>query len=203
MTKTEASFMRQRSTYRLSILAILTAVIILQDFIPMLGNIPIGPLSLTTLHVTVIIAAIVLGPVDGAIVGGVWGVITWIRAFTFPSSALAPLVFVNPLVSVVPRIFIGLLAGWTFMLLTKWMHSKAAPMVIASIIGALTNTVLVLGAIYLFYHTPAVAKAYGVNVGNLFKAISAIFVTNGIAEMVLAAIIAPLIALPLTKIRHH
>ncbi|KIS02594.1 hypothetical protein WDC_1838 [Paucilactobacillus wasatchensis] len=37
----------------------------------------------------------------------------------------------------------------------------------------------------------------------MFKALSAIFVTNGIAEMVLAAIIAPLIALPLTKIRHH
>lgn len=193
--------MRQRSTYRLSILGILTAIIILQDFIPVLGNIPIGPLSLTTLHITVIIAAIVLGPVDGAIVGGVWGVLTWIRAFTFPSSPLAPLVFVNPLVSVLPRIFIGLFAGWTFMLLAKWMHSMAAPMVIAAIVGALTNTVLVLGAIYLFYHTPAVAKAYGVNVGNLFKALSAIFVTNGIAEMVLAAVIAPLIALPLSKIR--
>ncbi|BAP85248.1 membrane protein [Paucilactobacillus hokkaidonensis JCM 18461] len=193
--------MRQRSTYRLSILGILTAIIILQDFIPMLGNIPIGPLSLTTLHVTVIVTAIVLGPVDGAIVGGVWGVLTWIRAFTFPSSPLAPLVFVNPLVSVVPRIFIGLFAGWTFMLLAKWMHSKAAPMVIAAIVGALTNTVLVLGFIYLFYHTPAVAKAYGVNVGNLFKALSAIFVTNGIAEMVLAAVVAPLISLPLLRLQ--
>lgn len=191
---------KKKSTYHISILAILTAIIILQDFIPMLGNIPIGPLSLTTLHVTVIITAIVLGPVDGAIVGGVWGVLTWIRAFVFPSSPLAPLVFVNPLVSVLPRIVIGLVAGWTFIILFKFFKHLLSSMVIASILGALTNTILVLGFIYIFYHTPEVAKLYGVNVSNLFKALSAIFVTNGLAEMVLAAIIAPMIAMPLRKI---
>lgn len=191
---------KKRSTYRISILAILTAIIVLQDFIPMLGNIPIGPLSLTTLHVTVIITAIVLGPVDGAIVGGVWGVLTWIRAFAFPSSPLAPLVFVNPLVSVLPRIMIGLVAGWTFMALFKLFKYSLSSMVIAAILGALTNTVLVLGFIYIFYHTPEVAKVYGVNVSNLFKALAAIFVTNGLAEMLMAAIIAPLIATPLRKV---
>ena len=72
----------QRSTIR----SILIAIIILQDFVPFLGNIPVGPLSITTMHVTVIIAAIVVGPVDGAIIGGVWGILTWVRAFVAPSS---------------------------------------------------------------------------------------------------------------------
>lgn len=187
----------------MSILSILIAIIILQDFIPVLGNIPIGPLSLTTLHVTVIITAIVLGPVDGAIVGGVWGVITWIRAFTMPSSPLAPLVFVNPLVSVVPRIFIGLVAGWLFLALTKVIKKPIVPMIVAAIGGALTNTLLVLGFIYLFYHTPAVAQAYGVNVANLFKALLAIFATNGIAEMILAAVVAPAVAIPLRRLHRR
>ncbi|WP_010621749.1 ECF transporter S component [Paucilactobacillus suebicus] len=191
---------RRNSTYHMSILSILIAIIILQDFIPMLGNIPIGPLSLTTLHVTVIITAIVLGPVDGAIVGGVWGVITWIRAFTMPSSAIAPLVFVNPVVSVVPRIMIGLIAGWVFIGLTKVMKKPLVPMILSSVAGALTNTILVLGLIYLFYDTPAVAHSYGVNVHNLFKAFVAIFATNGIAEMVLAAVIAPAVATPLRRL---
>lgn len=190
----------RRATYRLSILSILIAIIVLQDFIPVLGNIPIGPLSLTTLHITVIITAVVLGPVDGAIIGGVWGVITWIRAFTFPSSPLAPLVFVNPLVSVVPRIFIGLFAGWAFLALMKVMKKPVVPMVISALIGALTNTVLVLGGIYLFYRTPAVAHIYGVNVDNLLKALNAIFITNGLAEMALAAVIVPLIAMPLRRV---
>ena len=194
---------KHNSTYHMSILSILIAIIILQDFIPVLGNIPIGPLSLTTLHITVIITAIVLGPVDGAIVGGVWGVITWIRAFTMPSSPLAPLVFVNPLVSVVPRIFIGLIAGWLFLGLMKVIKKPVVPMVIAAIGGALTNTLLVLGFIYLFYHTQAVAQAYGVNVDHLFKALLAIFATNGLAEMVLAAIIAPAIATPLRRLHHR
>lgn len=186
----------------MSVLSILIAIIILQDFIPVIGNIPIGPLSLTTMHITVIITAIVLGPVDGAVVGGVWGVITWIRAFTMPSSPLAPLVFVNPLVSVLPRICIGLIAGWVFLALLKLIKRPVVPMVVASIAGALTNTILVLGFIYLFYHTPAVAHAYGVNVNNLFKALLVIFTTNGIAELVLAAVVAPAVAMPLRKLQH-
>lgn len=191
---------KRGSTYHLSILAILTAIIILQDFIPVLGNIPVGPLSITTLHVTVIIAAVVLGPVDGAILGGIWGVITWIRAFSFPSSPLAPLVFTNPIISVLPRICIGLFAGWTFLALSKLFKGQSIPMIVAGIVGALTNTVLVLGGIYLMYRTPDVAKAYNVNVDNLFKALMVIFTTNGVAEVVLAAVLVPIIGVPLRKV---
>ena len=54
---------------------------IVQNLVPILGNIPIGPLSITLIHITVIVAAIVLGPVQGMIVGGIWGMITFIRAF--------------------------------------------------------------------------------------------------------------------------
>ncbi len=66
MAKTRHQQIRHNTT-----LAIFIAIILLQDFVPFFGNIPLGPLSITTLHVTVIIAAIVLGPVDGAIIGGI------------------------------------------------------------------------------------------------------------------------------------
>lgn len=184
-------------------LAIFIAIIFVQDFIPFFGNIPLGPLSITTLHVTVILAAILLGPVDGAIIGGVWGLLTWVRAFVAPTSALAPLVFVNPLVSVVPRILIGLLAGWSFRLVKHYAHSDKIAAVVAAAVGAVTNTGLVLGMIFVFYRTPAVAKTYGVDVNHLLAALEVIMATNGLAELILALVVVPLVAVPVLEVRRR
>ncbi len=177
------------------------AVIIIQNFIPLFGYIPLGLLDLTTIHITVIIAAIILGPRDGALVGGVWGLITFIRAFTSPTSPLAPLVFTNPVVSIVPRVLIGVVAGWLFI----WLQHKikrTPAMMVAALAGALINTLLVLGLIYLFYRTPAVAKAYGTaDISRLGGLLLVVVGTNGIPEAILAAIVAPLICTPLLRFR--
>lgn len=77
---------RNSKAFRLSILALFIAFVIIQNFVPFLGYIPVGALSLTTIQITVIVAAIVLGPTDGAIVGDVWGILSCIKAFTSPSS---------------------------------------------------------------------------------------------------------------------
>ena len=198
MAKTRHQQIRHNTT-----LAIFIAIILLQDFIPFFGNIPLGPLSITTLHVTVIIAAIVLGPMDGAIIGGVWGILTWVRAFVAPSSPLAPLVFVNPLVSVFPRIMIGFFAGYTFILLYRLFKSKYGAAIGAAVIGTLTNTGLVLSFIYLFYRTPAVAQTYGVNVNHLLIALETIMATNGLAELILASIVVPMVAIPVLEVRRR
>ena len=66
---------------RNTLLALFGTIVIVQNLVPVLGNIPIGPLSITLIHITVIVAAIVLGPVQGMIIGGIWGMITFIRAF--------------------------------------------------------------------------------------------------------------------------
>ena len=186
MAKTRHQQIRHNTT-----LAIFIAIILLQDFVPFFGNIPLGPLSITTLHVTVIIAAIVLGPVDGAIIGGIWGLLTWVRAFVAPSSPLAPLVM------------IGILAGYTFILMCRLVKAKYIAAVSAAIVGTLTNTGLVLGFIYLFYRTPAVAQTYGVNVNHLLIALETVMATNGLAELILAIIIVPMVALPVLEVRRR
>jgi uncharacterized membrane protein len=188
----------RRNTWR----AIFMAIIIIQDLVPFFGNIPLGPLSITTLHVTVILAAITLGPGEGAIVGGTWGILTWVRAFVAPSSPLAPLVFTNPLVAIFPRIMIGLVAGYLFRLVAR-THSQRWAAILAAGAGAITNTGLVLGMIYFFYRTPAVAHAYGVDVSHLLPALLAIMATNGLAELVLAIIVVPLVALPVLEVRRR
>ena len=183
--------------------AIFMAIIILQDLVPFFGNIPLGPLSITTLHVTVILAAIILGPGEGAIIGGTWGLLTWVRAFVAPSSPLAPLVFTNPLVAILPRIMIGVVAGYLFRFVQHYCHSERLAAILAAVAGTVTNTGLVLGLIYLFYRTPVVAQAYGVDVSHLLPALLTIMATNGLAELILAVIVVPLVALPVLEVRRR
>lgn len=192
---------RKNRTYRLVFMGIFTSIIILQNFIPFLGYVPVGPFSLTVIHITVIIAAIVLGPVDGAIIGGIWGMTTFIRAFTFPTSPIAPIVFTNPLISVVPRILIGVVTGYVYLLLKKIKRFDLAAMSLAAVLGSLTNTILVLGLIYLFYRVPY-ANYYQMDVTKLLPALLFVVSTNGLAEAIAAGVISPLVARPLLKIRH-
>ncbi|ANZ57413.1 ECF transporter S component [Fructilactobacillus lindneri] len=194
--------LRKSKAYRISILALFIAIIMVQNFVPLFGYIPVGPLSLTTIHITVIIAAVMLGPLDGGIVGGVWGLLSFIRAFTAPTSPVEPLIFTNPLISILPRILIGVVAGYVFIALTKTKIKPVLSLVITAVVGSLTNALLVLGMIAIFYRTPAVAHAYGVSDPSLItKVLMATVGTNSIPETILAAIVVPLICLPLLKHR--
>ncbi len=187
---------KNNQVYHKVLYALFTAIIIVQNFVPFLGYIPIGPLNLTIIHVTVIIAALTLGPSGGAIVGGIWGVITFVRAFVWPTSPLAAIVFVNPLVSVLPRILIGVVAGYVFRWLTHKMRQQYLALGIAGLLGSLTNTFLVLGQIYLFYNGHSQAL-YQIDTKAMMPYLLGVIATNGIPEAIIAAIVAPLIAKPL------
>ncbi|WP_251545287.1 ECF transporter S component [Limosilactobacillus caecicola] len=176
---------------------LLIVLIVIQDFLPFLGNIPLGPLSITTLPITVAVIAVVCGPLDGAIVGGAWGILTWVRAFVYPSSALAPLVFTNPVIAVLPRILVGVVAGYVFLAFRGHKPRLAAG--VAGALASLTNSLLVLGGIFLFANTPAVAAGYHVQQSGLAVALATILGTNGMAELIVTAIVVPLIAVPLLK----
>lgn len=189
---------KKKKTLRIALLALFTAIIILQNFIPFLGYIPLGVLNLTIIHVTVIIAALLLGPKDGAIVGGIWGTITFIRAFVWPTSPIAPIVFVNPLISILPRILIGVVAGYAFIWAKKSFHSKIFAASLASVLGSLTNTFLVLGQIYLFYRGQSQVM-YGLDTAALMPYLLGLVLTNGIPEALIAAIVSPAVAVPLAK----
>ncbi|EUJ41899.1 hypothetical protein BCAMP_01585 [Brochothrix campestris FSL F6-1037] len=187
---------RRNKTLRLALLGVLTAIIIIQTFVPFLGYIPLGVLNVTIIPVTIIIAAVVLGPKDGAIVGGVWGMIVFIRAYVAPTSPLAPLVFVNPIISVLPRILIGLLAGYAYMAFTKLKLNQSLSLAISAIIGSAVNTILVLGLIFIFYKE-VYADFIKLDVDQVLGALMVIISTNGVLEAVFAAIVVPIIARPL------
>jgi uncharacterized membrane protein len=136
-----------------------------------LGVIPVPNLSgnATILHVPVIIGAVLEGPIVGSLVGLIFGIYSLVAG-----GAL----FANPLISVVPRILIGITSWLAYRSLEKFNQDVASA--VAGVVGTLTNTILVVGGLVGFGLIPA--------------AVVPTIIPQAIAELVLAAIITPLVA---------
>ena len=186
---------KNKNVLQMTIIAMLVAILIIQTFVPVLGYIPLGPLDVTIVHITVILAAVLFGKRNGLIVGTVWGLLSMIRAYTQPSPF--NVVFLNPLISVLPRAIVGWLSAVVFEFLDKrtdarWKYSVTA------MVGTASNTILVLGGIYLLAGE-TYAAALGIPVTALLTALGAVIATNGLIEVVASMIILPLVAVPLLK----
>lgn len=184
---------------KLTIAGMFTAIIIVMTLVPYTGYISYSPagLAITTLHIPVIIAALFLGWKYGAFIGGVWGLTCVVKAFLEPAPGNIP--FQNPLVSVVPRIIVGIVASVVFVLCCKKIVRPVSA-VIAAVAATLTNTVLVLSMLYIFNFFESWAET----AAAIFKAILATVVgLNGVIEMVAAAVIVPLIYTAVSRSRFH
>lgn len=187
---------KQTNVFKITILSMFLAILIAQTFIPMLGYIPLGPIDVTIVHVTVILVAVLFGPKMGSVLGTTWGLLSMIRAYMQPTPF--NIVFLNPVVSVLPRLIVGFLSGVLFLFFRKKFSDKVSYAVTAGI-GTLINTVLVLGSIYLFA-SETYAEALGISETLLLGALVTVAGTNGIIEMIASVIILPLIAIPLSKV---
>lgn len=139
-----------------------------------LGFIPwVAGAALTIMHVPVIIGAVLEGPIVGTAIGLIFGLFSLLQATLAPTGPV-DVWFQNPVISVLPRLFIGVVAWLGYKALRKVNEPLA--LAVAGILGTLTNTVLVLGTIGLFGHLPWVA-------------LPPIAIANGLPEAVLAAIL--------------
>lgn len=158
-----------------------------------LGMIRLWIIDLTTYCVVVVAGALVLGWKGGAILGGVFGLLSFWTALTAPSALVAPVVQWHPLaafiLSVFPRIGIGLAAAGIYHLLSKTRLNAHASACIAAVCGSLSNTVFYLGTMLLMY------SLMGQFTTALLTSLALVVVNNGILEAVLAGIIcAPVVA---------
>ncbi|KOA19940.1 pantothenic acid transporter PanT [Clostridium homopropionicum DSM 5847] len=185
------------STRKLTTLAMLSAISVILGFTP-LGIIPVPPVNATIMHIPVIIAAILEGPVIGAIMGLIFGILSIIRAIT-TGNILLPAIL-NPMVSVLPRILIGVGAYYAYKSLP--IESDKIRVGISAAIGTAINTFGFLGMLYLLYAETA-AVAFKVSVDAVGKAIVTIGVTHGIPEIIVAVIITVGVILALKKLRKN
>ena len=169
--------MADQKTRKIVVSGVLSAISIVLG-VTHLGLIPwFGGAAITVLHVPVIIGAILEGPVVGMIIGFLFGISSLIQAAIAPTGPI-DVAFTNPMISVVPRIIIGL----TTWLVYRSFNGRKESMAIisASVVGSLTNTVLVLGTLGLFGFFPwAMIGAAAVANGPL-EAVAAALITGGV-----------------------
>lgn len=182
-------------------LGMLSALIVIMTFVPYIGYISIGALSITLLHIPLIIGACVLGVKGGLVLGAVWGITCIIKAATSPVAITDPL-FTNPLVSLLPRLLAGLVAGLVFEFVSKKFKKFHLASVLSAVFACLTNTVFVMGSLYLVYGQSSEAAKLGIvqfDFGSFIYFILGAFGTNAVFEMIIAIVIAVPISHALRK----
>ena len=97
---------QRKQLSQLTTLAFLIAMIVLMTFTPNFGYIQTGIFSITTIHIPVLIGSIALGPLGGLVLGTTWGITSYLYALSL--GTLEAAIFLNPLVSIAPRILVGL-----------------------------------------------------------------------------------------------
>ena len=154
------------------------------------GFIPLPTTKATIMHLPVIIGAILEGPIVGMAIGLIFGLFSIFQNLSAPT--LLSFAFINPLVSVLPRILIAITAYATYRAFAKKSETLGVGM--GALVGSLTNTIGVLGMMYFLYAAEyAAAKSLDPDV--VLSVIVGAATMNGIPEAVVSVLlIVPLVA---------
>lgn len=192
----------------------MVSVALMAAIIIVLANTPLGMIQLpiikaTTVHIPVIIGAILFGPLAGAILGGVFGICSLISntmAPTLLSFAFSPFLASNLVgvlkalwISVGCRILIGVAAGWLWILFRKIKLNTYVALAITGFAGSMVNTIMVMGSIY-FLLAQQYAEAKEVAVTAVFGLIMGTVTASGIPEALAAAVLVAVIGKVLMRL---
>ncbi len=190
--------MKKKKLFKLTLLALFAALLMVMNFTP-IGYIPTGAFNITLIFLPVIFGAITLGPSCGAILGGLFGLTSFLQAFGIGGMIdpmAGPLFNDNPLgytvVCLLPRIIMGFVVGWIFKSLQKIDKTKIISHAVASISAVVINTSLFLTSYYLVYRNTILA-------GTTVKVIllSAISL-NSLCELLIALIVGTAVSKAIT-----
>src|SRR5690554_5088501 len=133
----------------ITINAMFIAIIAIMALIPNLGIITVGPISITILHVPVIVAGIAFGMKSALISSAAFGFSTMFVAMT---RAVTPVdvLFANPILSVLPRIAFGLMIVFIFNLVKNIKFNENITIGITAFVSTIFHAIFVLGILYFF-----------------------------------------------------
>lgn len=81
--------MKNNKVLHISINAMILAILAIMTFVPYVGYIPFFGISITLIHIVVLISALFFGTLQGTIAGLMWGVLCLIKAIANPTSPTA------------------------------------------------------------------------------------------------------------------
>lgn len=178
-----------------------------------IGFIPLPVIKATTMHIPVILGAVLLGPAAGAVLGGVFGLCSiWVNTTT-PSLlafAFSPFMSTEGLPGVVKslwialgcRILLGVIAGWLWRLMKKLVKNDFIALPVTAIISTLCHTVLVMGSIYVLL-AQQYAAAKNVAITAVFGLVMGTVTASGIPEAIAAAILVTVIGKALLHLQER
>ena len=182
----------------------MVSVALMAAIVIVLANTPLGMIQLpvikaTTVHILVILGAILLGPSAGAILGGVFGICSLVSntmAPTLLSFAFSPFMSTTGIpgalkaiwISVGCRVLIGLVSGWLWKLLERMKVNQNISLLLTGFVGSMVNTVTVMGSIY-FLFAQQYAQAREVGVTAVWGLIMGTVTAAGIPEAIAAAVL--------------
>ena len=182
----------------------MVSVALMAAIVIVLANTPLGMIQLpiikaTTVHIPVILGAILLGPGAGAILGAIFGICSLVSntmAPTLLSFAFSPFLSTTGIpgalkaiwISVGCRILIGVVAGWLWVLFVKIKLNQFIALPIVGFVGSMVNTVTVMGSIY-FLFAQQYAEAKEVALTAVFGLVMGTVTASGIPEAIAAAIL--------------
>lgn len=202
--------MKNLKTTDLVKVSLFVAIIILLAVTPFLGYIPLGFTRATILHVPVIIGSIILGPRYGGFLGFVFGLTSlFTNTFspTLTSFAFTPFYslgtysgnFWSLVICFLPRILVGIFPYYVYKGMKKLNDNDILALGFAGVLGSLTNTLLVMNFIYLFFGK-SYAEAKEVAYSALYSVILGVIGINGIPEAIVAGILTVAITKVLLKV---
>ena len=194
---------RRSKVARMTLLAMMIALLIVLAYvnIPM----PMG-LSITFNMIPVAVASMAMGVTGGAIVGGAFGLISFLQCFgIFGSSPLgAALVNISPVLMFiqrfVSRLLVGILAGLVF----RGMKKTRAPFYVKGAVtgfaAAFSNTLFFMTLLVLFFGGSEKLAGPIAEKGVLLYIITSVGI-NAVVEMAVAALVTGAAGTALRKAR--
>lgn len=196
--------MKQKTmdTRYMALLAMLCGVLLVMGMTG-IGFIPLPVIKATTMHIPVILGAILLGPKAGAVLGAVFGLCSIWANTTAPgllSFAFSPFMTTEGLLGVLKslwialgcRILFGLLSGWLWKLFQKILPNEYVALPVTAATATICHTLLVMGSIYVLL-TQQYAAAKNVAISAVFGLIMGTVTASGIPEAIAAAILVTVI----------
>ncbi len=192
--------MQRVSTRTLVLYALFIGMIFLLGLTP-LGYITLPIAAITTVHIPVIVGGYRFGVKGGALLGFFFGLTSLIACFMRPDAIAAIVLGTNTgfgaynlllivLVLFLPRVLTGVFSALTYHALRR--KSETAAMGAAAFVGSMTNTILLLGGLYLFAFEQtgaAFGLAAGFTAAQFLNVLLGVVALNGLLEAAAAVII--------------
>ena len=194
--------MKKLSVRELVLLALLIAILVVLGLV----NIPQpAGLSITFNMIPVAVAAIAMGPLGGAIVGGAFGVISCLQCFGILgySGMGAVLVGINPALAFIQRLIPRLLDGFLLGYISRALRRKTnvyASCAVTGFAAAFLNTLFFMGALVLLFGNTEYMRTSMAGRGVMTYIVAAVGV-NGVVEMIVSTILTGAIGSALIKSR--